>query len=56
MELAVKELDRAGVSERLAIVRKKLRPADEYLRGHAWAAVGVAVATGALIGFLAGRR
>ena len=29
--------------------------ADDYLRGHAWSVVGVAIAAGVLIGFLTAR-
>lgn len=30
--------------------------ADDYVRGNAWTAVGVALAVGALLGFLAAKR
>ena len=30
--------------------------ANNYVRGNPWTAVGVAIAAGALIGFLAGKR
>lgn len=36
--------------------RKSASLADDYVRGNAWSAVGVAVAAGLLIGFLARRR
>ena len=36
--------------------RESAAAADDYVRGNPWTAVGVAVAAGALIGFLAARR
>jgi ElaB/YqjD/DUF883 family membrane-anchored ribosome-binding protein len=36
--------------------REAATVADDYVHGHAWTAVGVAIAAGALIGFLAARR
>jgi len=36
--------------------RESAAAADGYVRGNPWTAVGVAVAAGALIGFLAARR
>jgi len=32
------------------------QPAERYVRGNPWTAVGIAVAAGALLGFLAARR
>jgi ElaB/YqjD/DUF883 family membrane-anchored ribosome-binding protein len=36
--------------------RKTAAAADNYVRGNPWSAVGVAVASGALIGFLIAKR
>jgi ElaB/YqjD/DUF883 family membrane-anchored ribosome-binding protein len=36
--------------------RKTAAAADGYVRGNPWAAVGAAIAAGALIGFLAAKR
>ena len=36
--------------------RQTAAAADQYVRGNPWTAVGVAVAAGALIGFLAAKR
>jgi len=36
--------------------RESAAAADDYVRGNPWTAVGVAVAAGALIGFLAAKR
>ena len=36
--------------------RKSAAVADDYVRGNPWTAVGVAVAVGALMGFLAAKR
>jgi ElaB/YqjD/DUF883 family membrane-anchored ribosome-binding protein len=36
--------------------RKTAVAADDYVRGHAWTVVGVAVAVGVLIGFLSAKR
>jgi len=36
--------------------RRSATAADEYLRGNAWTALGLAVAAGMLIGFLAKKR
>lgn len=36
--------------------RESAAAADDYVRGNAWTAVGVAIAAGVLLGFLAARR
>jgi len=36
--------------------RKAAAVADDYVRGNPWSAVGVAIAAGALMGFLAAKR
>ena len=36
--------------------RESAAAADEYVRANPWSAVGIAVAAGALVGFLAGKK
>lgn len=36
--------------------KERATVANNYVRGNPWTAVGVAIAAGALIGFLAGKR
>ncbi len=40
----------------IAQSREAAAAADDYLRGNAWSAVGVAIAAGFLIGFLTSKR
>ena len=51
---------RARFEERLsgakAMLAEAAQPAERYMRGNPWTAVGIAVAAGALIGLLAARR
>ena len=51
---------RARFEEKLtgakAVLADAAQPAERYMRGNPWTAVGIAVASGALIGFLAARR
>jgi len=36
--------------------RETVAATDDYVRGNPWSAVGIAVAAGALVGFLAGKK
>jgi ElaB/YqjD/DUF883 family membrane-anchored ribosome-binding protein len=36
--------------------RETAAAADEYVRGNPWSAVGIALAAGVLVGYLAGRK
>jgi len=47
---------KASLADASQPVVAKARQADEYVHGSPWTAIGVAVAVGALLGFLAAKR
>jgi ElaB/YqjD/DUF883 family membrane-anchored ribosome-binding protein len=47
---------RSQYEQKLALARTAIDDADQYVHGNAWSAIGVALAAGAVIGFLIAKR